>query len=112
MATERLRRFLVALLLVSSFAPIVILQELPAPDAWVALERGDASKAAAIFRDALDRSPRDAVLHYGSAQASLALGRTEAAISSLKRAIEYNPGFVQAMVQLAQVAYQAADLEL
>ena len=112
MTQEWLRRCLAALALFLSFAITVGSQQLPAPEAWAALEQGDASKAAAIFRDALDRSPGDAVLHYGSAQASLALGRTEAAISSLKHAIEYNPRFVQAMVQLAQVAYKAADLDL
>jgi tetratricopeptide (TPR) repeat protein len=87
-------------------------QELPAPEAWAALERGDGSRAAAIFRDALDRSPRNALLHFGSANASLLLGRTDAAISSLKKAIEYDPKFLHAMVLLAQVAYGAADLDL
>jgi hypothetical protein len=87
-------------------------QELPAPDAWAALERGDASKAAAIFRDALDRSPDNAILLFGSAQASIALGRTDAAISSLKRAVQHDPAFVHAYVLLAQVAYGAADLDL
>jgi tetratricopeptide (TPR) repeat protein len=85
---------------------------MPAPAAWEALEKGDASKAAAIFRDALDRSPSDPFLLYGSAHASIALGRTDAAISSLKRAIEYEPKFLHAMVLLAQVAYQNADLDL
>ena len=88
------------------------LQELPAPDGWAALERGDGSRAAAIFRDALDRAPYNPLLHFGSAQASLALGRTDAAISSLKRAVEHDPTFVQALVLLAQVAYGAADLDL
>ena len=101
-----------ALLVCASFVRVASAQELPAPEAWAALERGDASKAAAIFRDALDRSPQNAVLYFGSAQASLALGRTDAAILSLKRAIEYQPRFLQAMVLLAQVAYQAADLDL
>ena len=87
-------------------------QELPAPEGWAALERGDGSRAAAIFRDALDRAPYNPVLHYGSAQASLALGRTDAAISSLKRAVQHDPTFVQALVLLAQVAYGAADLDL
>lgn len=87
-------------------------QELPAPEAWAALERGDAAKAAAIFREELDRSPRNAMLYYGAGYAAFALGRTDAAISSLKRAIEYNPKFVGAMVLLAQVAYQTADLDL
>src|SRR5215211_7362497 len=87
-------------------------QELPAPEAWAALDRGDAAKAAAIFREELDRSPRNAMLYYGAGYANFALGRTDAAISLLKHAIEYNPKFVSAMVLLAQVAYQTADLDL
>jgi hypothetical protein len=87
-------------------------QELPAAAAWNALEGGDASKAAAIFREAIDRSPDNAVLHYGSALASLALDRTDAALSSLKRAVQLDPKFVHALVLLAQVAYTSADLDL
>lgn len=85
---------------------------MPAPEAWAALDRGDADKAAAMFREELDRSPGNAVLHYGAGYAAFTLGRTDAAISSLKHAIECNPRFVQAMVLLSQVAYQAADLDL
>jgi hypothetical protein len=87
-------------------------QELPAPEAWAALDRGDAAKAAAIFREELDRRPRNAMLYYGAGYANFALGRADAAISLLKHAIEYDPKFVSAMVLLAQVAYQTADLDL
>jgi tetratricopeptide (TPR) repeat protein len=87
-------------------------QELPAPEAWAALDRGDAAKAAAIFREELDRSPRNPVLYYGAGYANFALGRTDSAISLLKHAIEYDPKFVSAMVLLAQVAYQTADFDL
>lgn len=87
-------------------------QELPAPEAWAALDRGDAAKAAAIFREELDRSPRNAMLYYGAGYANFALGRSDAAMSLLKHAIEYDPKFVSAMVLLAQVAYQSADLDL
>jgi tetratricopeptide (TPR) repeat protein len=87
-------------------------EQLPAHDAWTALEEGNASKAAAIFRDALDRSPDNPILLFGSAQASLALGRTDAAISALKRAVQRDPKFLQAHVLLAQVAYSTADLDL
>ena len=87
-------------------------QDLPAPEAWAALDRGDAEKAAAIFREELERSPSNAMLNYGAGYAAFSLGRTDAAISYLKHAIEGNPRFVQAMVLLSQVAYQAADLDL
>ena len=107
-----IRRYVCALAFLLLPALTVSAQELPAPEAWAALDRGDASKASAIFRDALDRTPQNPILHFGMGQASLALGRTDAAISSLKRAIEYNPKFLEAMVLLAQVAYQAADLDL
>jgi tetratricopeptide (TPR) repeat protein len=86
--------------------------ELPAPEAWAALERGDADKAAAIFREELERSPGHAMLLYGAGYAAFSLGRTDAAISSLKQAIESNPRFIQAMVLLSQIAYRTADLDL
>lgn len=108
-------RFIVAAVLAMALLAIAVqarAQELPAPAAWEALEKGDASKAAALFRDALDRSPSNPYLLYGSAHASIALGRTDAAISSLKRAIEYEPKFLHALVLLAQIAYQTADLDL
>jgi len=107
-----LRALIVTGALVMTAGKVVSAQELPAPEAWAALEKGDASRASAIFRDALDRSPDNALLHYGIANASLGLGRTDAAIASLKKAIERNPRFVEAMVLLAQVAYGAADLDL
>ena len=87
-------------------------QDPPAPEGWAALERGDAEKAAAIFREELERSPENAALNYGAGYAAFTLGRTDAAISFLKHAIESNPRFVAAMVLLSQIAYQAADLDL
>jgi hypothetical protein len=108
----RLRILIIAALVATALATVAGAQELPAPEAWTALEQGNASKAAAIFRDALDRSPDNPILLYGSAQASLALGRSEAAMSSLKRAVQRDPKFIHAHVLLAQVAYSAADLDL
>ena len=106
------RPLFVAVAFILTAATVATSQELPAPEAWEALQRGDASKASAMFRDALDRSPDNALLHYGIANASLGLGSTDAAIASLKKAVERNPTFVQAMVLLARVAYDAADLGL
>ena len=104
--------FAIALAALPAYAPAAQQSQLPAPEAWEALDRGDAEKAASIFREELERSPSNAMLHYGAGYAAFALGRTDAAMSSLKHAIECNPRFVQAMVLLAQVAYQAADLDL
>jgi tetratricopeptide (TPR) repeat protein len=86
--------------------------QLPAPEAWAALDRGEPEKAAAIFREELERSPDNAALLYGAGYAAFTLGRTDAAISFLKHSIDCNPRFVQAMVLLSQVAYQSADLDL
>jgi tetratricopeptide (TPR) repeat protein len=112
MPTLLARTCLVTALLLLVEQPVGRSQELPAPAAWEALEKGEASKAAAMFRDALDRSPDNPLLLFGSANASLALGRTDAAISALKRAVQRDPKFLYAFVLLAQVAYATADLDL
>jgi hypothetical protein len=85
---------------------------LPAPTAWEALDRGDPAKAAAIFREAIDRSPRNAALHFGAGYAAHLLGRRDAALSSLRKAVEIDPEFAAALLLLAQVAYQSGDVDL
>jgi hypothetical protein len=86
--------------------------EMPAPEAWTALNQGDPARAASLFREALERSPRNAVLHFGAGWAAYALGRHDAAISSLKRALEIDASFVQAAALLGTVAYANSDLDL
>jgi tetratricopeptide (TPR) repeat protein len=86
--------------------------DLPAPQGWAALERGDASKAAAIFREALDRSPENPALLFGAGYAAYALGRLDSAISSLRKALHFDPRFIQAAALLGQVAYDRGDLDL
>jgi len=85
---------------------------LPAPEGWAALERGDAARAATVFREALDRRPRDPALHFGAGYAAYQLGRHDAAISALKKALEFEPRFIQAAALLGQVAYDRGDLDL
>lgn len=87
-------------------------QEVPAPEGWDALEKGNASKAASIFREALERDPGNPLLQYGAGMAAHLLGRETAAISALKRAVEIEPRFVQARVSLGQIAYGQGDLNL
>ncbi|MGH8636158.1 MAG: tetratricopeptide repeat protein [Burkholderiales bacterium] len=108
-------RALVCLIIILAGAPALAAgqqSELPVPDAWAALEKGDASRAAGLFREALERNPRSAVLHFGAGWAAFALGRHGAAISSLKKAVEYDASFPQAATLLAQVAYASGDLDL
>ena len=86
--------------------------ELPAPEAWEALSRGDAAKAGSLFREALDRSPHNPILHFGAGWAAYELGRYDAATSALKRALEYDASFAQAAALLGAVAYANSDLDL
>jgi tetratricopeptide (TPR) repeat protein len=83
-----------------------------AAEAWAALQRGDAEKAASLFRDALERRPNDPMLHFGAGVADYQLGRADAAIASLKKAVQLNPGFVEAHAALAQAAYNGGDIDL
>jgi tetratricopeptide (TPR) repeat protein len=87
-------------------------QGLPAPEGWAALKSGDAAKAASIFREALDRSPMNPMLHYGAGYAAHLLGREDSAIYSLQKALEFNPQFAEAAILLGQVAYARGDLDL
>jgi tetratricopeptide (TPR) repeat protein len=83
-----------------------------APDAWAALKRQDAARAASLFRQELQQRPNDPDLHFGAASAAYALGQTGPAISSLKRAVDLDPQFAEALAMLGQVAYERGDSAL
>lgn len=83
-----------------------------AADGWAALQKGDAARASSIFREALDRSPHDPVLHYGAGFAAHLLGRDDAAMSALRKALELDPYFSEAAALLGEVAYARGDLDL
>ncbi len=107
-------RLLLTLLFVVGAADIAFARQsgIPVPEAWAALKGGDAAKAAGLFREALERSPRNPLLHYGAGWAAYMLGRHDASISALKRALEFDPSFVQAAALLGTVAYANSELEL
>jgi tetratricopeptide (TPR) repeat protein len=107
-----MRVWLVAIAIFVAAETLAAQRELPAPDGWAALKQGDAAKAASIFREAIDRSPRNAALHFGAGYAAHLLGRRDAALSSLRKAVEIDPGFVSALHLLAQVAYADGDIDL
>jgi tetratricopeptide (TPR) repeat protein len=86
-------------------------RDLPAPEAWKALEH-DAQKAASLFRQELKKQPRDPVLHFGAGSAAYALGQRGAALSSLKMAVELDPEFPEALTLLGRVAYENGNSEL
>jgi len=84
-------------------------QHAVAPEAWAALERKELDLAASLFRQELQQRPRDAALHFGAATAAYALGQTGSALSSLKKAVELDPEFADALAMLGQVAYERGD---
>lgn len=96
------------LLLLGAAAPS---QDHPARAAWAALQRGDAAKAAAAFREALAAAPDDATLHLGAGVAAHLLGRDDHAVASLARAVRLDPKLVQAAMLLGQIAYARGDLD-
>jgi tetratricopeptide (TPR) repeat protein len=85
---------------------------LAAPEAWSALERGDHDRAASLFRSELKQRPDDPFLHFGAGAAAYALGRTDSALSSLRRAVDLDPEFAEALTLLGQVAYARGDSAL
>lgn len=82
---------------------------LVSPEAWAALERHDAERAASLFHHELQQRPNDAALHFGAASAAYALGQTGTALSSLKKAVELDPQAADALTMLGQVAYEKGD---
>jgi hypothetical protein len=87
-------------------------RELAAPEAWSALERHDPERAASLFSQELKHRPLDPVLHFGAGSAAIALGRSGQALSSLRRAVELDPQFTDALVMLGRVAYERGDTNL
>jgi tetratricopeptide (TPR) repeat protein len=101
----------------SAFAIVTALarlsqREMAAPEAWAALERQDAERAASLFTQELNERPRDPMLHFGAASSAYALGRRDAALSSLRTAVELDPDFTEALAMLGQVAYERGDTGL
>ena len=98
-----------AALYVAARAPRFAQREVVTPDAWRALERHDAEQAASLFDKALHDRPNDPVLHLGVGSAAYALGRTDAALGALKKAVALDPEFAEAQIMLGQVAYARGD---
>lgn len=103
---------LLILLTVGLFVRPAQAQELPAADGWAALEAGDGSKAAAVFRQALETDPDNPFLQYGAGMAAHLLGRESAAMSALKKAVALEPRFAEAHLWLGEIAYGQGDLAL
>jgi len=79
---------------------------------FTALQRGDADKAAAIFRDALDAHPEDPALLYGAGAAAHLQGREHDASRLLKAALDAEPRLTPASALLGEIAYHEGDLDV
>src|SRR5262252_494192 len=100
--------------LIITFAARVVGQ---APDAamergFAALQRGEADTAAAVFRAALARQPRDPVALYGAGYAEHLAGHEDAALGLLKQAVHIEPRLLQAAVLLGEIASRTGELDL
>jgi tetratricopeptide (TPR) repeat protein len=109
-------RFLAPLLLFVSLAETSLAAQSESArqsweEGWQAIQAGDGERAAAIFRQALERRPSDAVLHFGAAIASHMLGRDRDARQSLKRALELEPRLKDAARLLGEIEYRDGNVD-
>jgi tetratricopeptide (TPR) repeat protein len=77
-----------------------------------ALQDGDTDKAAAIFREALTRHPRNPQLLFGAGIAAKFQGQDQEAIGLLKQALQIKPQFAQAAAFLGELVYRQGDVDL
>jgi tetratricopeptide (TPR) repeat protein len=79
---------------------------------WQAVDRGDADRAAAAFREALAMRPRDAGLNMGAGFAAHLQGRDQDATAFLQKALQGDPALTQASALLGEIAYRGGNLDL
>ena len=77
---------------------------------FAALQKGDADRAATLFRRALGVQPEHPAALYGVGAAAHLQGRNTDSISFLKRALQIEPRLVPAAVLLGEIAYRQGDL--
>ncbi len=80
--------------------------------AWKALRDDNPKRAAALFNEALDLAPDDAVLLYGAGAGAHALGQQRVAMARLERALEMRPQLTAASLLLGEIAFSEGDTDL
>jgi len=84
----------------------------PLDAGFAAIQNGDGDTAAAIFKSALARDPKDPRLLFGAGLAAHLQGRESDALTLLKQALQYEPRMTQAAAVLGEIAYHEGDLDL
>ena len=79
---------------------------------WKALQNGYEDRAAKIFAEAVSLRPNDPVLLLGWGAAAHAQGKEREAMARLKKAVEIQPGLLQASKLLGQIAFDEGDVDL
>jgi len=77
-----------------------------------AAARGEHAHAAALFREELGRHPREPATWHALAEALVALGQTEEASESLKRAIWLDAGWVPSYILLSRIYMDAGRYDV
>jgi tetratricopeptide (TPR) repeat protein len=80
-------------------------------EAWQAVQAGDADRAAVLFRQELERRPRDPILHFGAGVAAHMMGREQDAIESLRQALKLDPGLIDAARVLGEIEYYEGNID-
>src|SRR5262249_41954231 len=76
------------------------------------LAEQDAGRAARMFRQAVDKAPRTAKLHYNLAQALDAAGDSSGARAQFEETLRLQPSFPEAHYALANLLMKIGDLAL
>jgi hypothetical protein len=79
---------------------------------WKAIGRGEGTRAATLFAEALTIRPEDPVLVLGAGAAAHIQGKTDLAVKRLKQALAIKPGLLEASRMLGAIAYSTGDLPL
>jgi tetratricopeptide (TPR) repeat protein len=77
---------------------------------WEALARNQAREAAAAFREAIGRDPKNAELHLGAGTAAFLERRDQDARAALERALALDPTLSRAHEVLGLVLYRSGDV--
>jgi Flp pilus assembly protein TadD len=63
-------------------------------------QRGDLNEAEAMYRSAIELSPRDGIVHKGLADTLMRMGRPEEALAEYRRAVKSSPEWLGAWTAL------------